>query len=555
MRHCKPDKRPAHSARLRFCLLGLSALVHGTAALAQTETDCTRIRHISFDVQDVYPESPDSSDNKNTWFESTLNFMHFRTREDVVRQELLFREGDCYEAYRIEESARNLRAFSIFADARIMQAPVIDENAIDLHIITRDRFTLRAEISASHNAGTTKNRISVGDKNLFGRNKSLHFSHTKVEDEDTNRVTYKDNRIWQHYAMFTQHEEARGGSQQQLSLSRPFRSLDDRHAYGGSYERNDQDYVYSLDESNELEIPRFRESQSLFFTRELGDREQSHRVGVALHHSRQNFLAESSVLPPELPKRLQKTGFDISTALTSRDGFKVLKGLDSLIYREDIELSESWLFGAGAQWREEPTDVSLQPRFSLGYQHTHFMQERWLSATSWRNDWRLRAGDMREYNSTAFYHLYYLPSEQQTWVTGLTWQYHYARDELSDPVTMGGDVGLRGYEASAFTGNKSLLMNLEHRLRLPSPWQEVAFGQALFLDAGYAWDHGKNVRGADLKVNVGWGLRVDIPSLFGNNIVRFDVAMATDTGEVLATMVLGQVFRYNEMSEGNLKEF
>ena len=215
MRHCKSDQRPCPSPRLTFWLLGLFALLHGAAALAQTETDCTRIRHITFDVQDVYPETDD-----NTWFESTLNFFHFRTREDVVRQELLFREGDCYEAYRIEECARNLRAFSIFADARILQAPVIDENVIDLHIITRDRFTLRAEISASHNAGTTKNRISVGDKNLFGRNKSLHFSHSKVEDEGTNRFTYKDNRIWQHYALFTQHEEARGGSQQQLEIGR-----------------------------------------------------------------------------------------------------------------------------------------------------------------------------------------------------------------------------------------------------------------------------------------------------------------------------------------------
>ena len=58
----------------------------------------------------------------------------------------------------------------------------------------------------------------------------------------------------------------------------------------------------------------------------------------------------------------------------------------------------------------------------------------------------------------------------------------------------------------------------------------------------------------DLKVNVGWGLRVDMPSLFGDKLLRFDLAVATDTGEVLASIVIGQIFRYNQLSETN-KDF
>ena len=54
---------------------------------------------------------------------------------------------------------------------------------------------------------------------------------------------------------------------------------------------------------------------------------------------------------------------------------------------------------------------------------------------------------------------------------------------------------------------------------------------------------------------MGWGLRFDIPSIFGENILRFDLAVATDTGDVLASIVLGQVFRYDELSENNQKDF
>lgn len=521
-----------------------------TTVHAGTEPGCLSIRQVTIETQDIYPESKDI-----TWFESTLNFLHYRTRENVVKQELLFKEGDCYAPQLVEETARNLRAFSIFADARIITFPVPGEQAIDLHVVTEDRFTFRTEISASHNAGTTKNRISFGDKNLFGQNKSLHYSRSAVEDETETRFTYKDNRFTQDYALFAQYEAAFDGAKNQLGLSRPFRQLEDRYSYGANYEHNDQNYVYSLDDGDEIEIPRLREGVGFSFAEELGNRIDSHRIGLSMRASQESFGADQSTLPIELPNRLEKIDIDFNTTLTHRDGFKVIKGLDSLIYREDIELSEAWLFGIGVQWRHEKPDISYHPKFSLGYQHTHFYSDRWLSSVRWINDWRIHAGKMREHNSTAFYHLYFLPSDQQAFVTGLAWQYHYARDELSEPLKMGGSVGLRGYEAGSFTGNKSLLLNLEHRYRFNSPWEGVGLGQALFLDSGFAWKHGKNVRGADLKVNAGWGLRIDIPSLFGKNIVRFDIAVATETGEVLATLVMGQVFRYNELSESSLKEF
>jgi outer membrane protein assembly factor BamA len=120
---------------------------------------------------------------------------------------------------------------------------------------------------------------------------------------------------------------------------------------------------------------------------------------------------------------------------------------------------------------------------------------------------------------------------------------------------MGGDVGFRGYETSSFTGNKSLLFNLEFRNRLPSKWSKVAIGQAFFADSGFAWKKGEDMRFQDLKFNVGWGLRFDIPSIFGKDILRFDLAVATDTGDILTSIVLGQVFRYNELTENTQKEF
>jgi len=118
---------------------------------------------------------------------------------------------------------------------------------------------------------------------------------------------------------------------------------------------------------------------------------------------------------------------------------------------------------------------------------------------------------------------------------------------------MGGDVGLRGYKAGSFTGNKSLLFNFELRHRFSFTWEKVAIGQAFFVDSGYAWKRDDDVQLDDLKFNVGWGLRFDIPSIFGKDILRFDIAVPVETGDVLISIISGPVFRYDKLTENTEK--
>ena len=45
------------------------------------------------------------------------NAIRFTTRTNVVRRELLFKQGEVYDSATVAESERNLRAFGIFRDA------------------------------------------------------------------------------------------------------------------------------------------------------------------------------------------------------------------------------------------------------------------------------------------------------------------------------------------------------------------------------------------------------------------------------------------------------
>jgi outer membrane protein assembly factor BamA len=513
------------------------------------ETDCLKIRNIIIKANDVFEDDDDPN-----FFESTLNFFHFTTRDSVIQKELLFQEGECLNQELVDETARNLRAFTIFSDARLTIVPTEESKSVDVIVMTKDRFTLRAEVGASHKSGTTKTRLSFGEKNIFGQNKSLHVSHTDEDGETLTRYVYSDNRFFHDYEFNALYISARDGGLESYSLNDPFRSLDDKSSYGISYQKNTQNFVVKLDDNEEVEIPQFHESESVFYAYELGDRKNSERLGFNLSRSQQDYFSEQVNNQADIPDRLEKVDFDVVSFLTDRHDFIVMQGLDSLTYLEDIELMNSLFFGIGLQWREDLKGSVYHPKYQIGYSHSKWNQKDVLSSTYFHHQGRFYAGQLLESETTAFYHCYYLPKPGHIWLGGITYQYRYGRDILNDSLSMGGDEGLRGYETNSFTGNKSLLFNFEFRHRLPSKWSKIALGQAFFVDSGYAWKKGEDIAFEDLKVNVGWGLRLDMPSIFGDKLLRFDLAVATETGEVLASIVVGQIFKYNELSETN-KDF
>lgn len=545
---------------MKFCLfLLLSAFLFPVRVMAEQpskeqkseeQLNCSRIRHIVIDVRDVFEDEDEPS-----YLESTLNYLHFTTRSKVVRDELLFKENDCLDRALIEETARNLRAFSIFSDASIQVTHIESSENVDIRVTTKDRFTLRAEVSASHKSGTTKTRLSLGDKNLLGLNKALHFSQSDEDGETLTRYVYSDNRFFHDYVFNATYSKARDGGLENYALSDPFRSLDDRVFYSVGYTKNTQDFVYTLDENEEIEIPQFYESESLSYQYEFGSRSYSKRFGFTLNSAQQDYFSEEVSAQARIPERLEKIDFDVIGSITDRNHFMVIEGLDSLIYKEDIELLKSFFFGLGVQWRQDISGVEYHPKYQLGIRQTRYNNENVLSSYYLSHSGRYYSGELLETNTTAFYHCYYIPQPGKLWLGGLSYQYRYGRDMLNDPLTMGGDVGLRGYKTASFTGNKSLLFNLEYRDRLPQIWSKVAIGQAFFLDSGFAWKKGENLKVSELKSNVGWGLRFDIPSIFGENILRFDLAVATDTGDILASIVLGQVFRYDQLSDNNQTDF
>jgi outer membrane translocation and assembly module TamA len=91
---------------------------------------------------------------------------------------------------------------------------------------------------------------------------------------------------------------------------------------------------------------------------------------------------------------------------------------------------------------------------------------------------------------------------------------------------LGGFTSLRGFKAGSFTGDNLATASLEIRVPFHSPMRIGQTGITLFGDAGAAYDHGTQLRNADVEYGVGAGWYLRVP------LVQFevDVAYGIDRG-------------------------
>ncbi|HKZ22113.1 MAG TPA: BamA/TamA family outer membrane protein, partial [candidate division Zixibacteria bacterium] len=109
-------------------------------------------------------------------------------------------------------------------------------------------------------------------------------------------------------------------------------------------------------------------------------------------------------------------------------------------------------------------------------------------------------------------------------------------------ITLGGDLGLRGYEINEFSGQKQILLNLEDRIFTPVKILTVALGAVVFFDAGYLWENESHINLKDLRTDVGVGLRLGFTKALAGRVARFDLAKALHEDRYFISLGVGQVF-------------
>lgn len=135
-----------------------------------------------------------------------FNWVHVKTRDFVVRQEMLVEQGRIWDEARVEESMRNLRELFILAVARAVPCRSRSPGKVVLLVVTKDLWSLRINMVFGQ-VGTVLQSFEAfpTEHNFLGRNKRLGL-HFRVRQLDWSEGTirndlllgqlYVDPRVW-----------------------------------------------------------------------------------------------------------------------------------------------------------------------------------------------------------------------------------------------------------------------------------------------------------------------------------------------------------------------
>jgi Surface antigen variable number repeat len=503
----------------RRMVLGLAAILVA-AGLAAGEP--LRIGTITIRSLDVF--SP--AEASRGWFYRAANSLHIETRPSVIRKFLLFREGDPYDPAKLAESERNLRQLGFIKLASVVPRPPHD-GLVDVDVVTQDAWTTEPGVSFGSKGGTTTYGFDLKEKDLLGTGRELSLNYDKGTERTTRSIQYKDPYIFGPY-WFGQLVYAinSDGREEKAQVERPFFSFTSPWSLNALFDnlrQNERIYQSGETFSKFQQDHRQILAQYGLALRSSDERAQRLTGGFELLEDRFEHLTTrpNDLIPDDRVFRYAFIEYQ-----DTRNDFMTLNYVNRDLRYEDFNLGRSIdlrlgvspaLFGAPRN--TGLAELSASQGWRLGPASFLLAQAGFST--------RFGGGLANEIvSANAFFVRKFDTKLLQTFVARL--QYSQGR-HLDRDVQFFADglTGLRAYRIHAFEGNKSLILNVEHRVFSGKEiLQIVAPGLAVFFDTGTAAPAGVPLRVKDFKSDAGVGLRFGIARAPSNNILRIDFAYA-----------------------------
>ncbi len=538
-----------HSRSLVRTAAGIIVLctISGSCALGGDEGHTYTVGRIAIDQRQVFDES-DSTFLQSVGefirpvgdFAQTVrriaNDVHILTREEVIRRELLFKEGDPYDQRLVDESARHLRRLGFIGDISITSDTLCD-NTIDVLVKAHDRWTITPSTSVEAGGGVSGFGIGVREENLLGMGQKAEVGYNRLSDRanpNGGEIGFTEPRLfgswWSTSAQYRIADELKQAS---LDIQRPFYADAAEWAAGGNasigrvrirqYQNGDvlrDDYLHEENEFAWLASSSDSDAKLQLAAGYYRMRASSDSMQLRPFDNVDLLIASVSILQREYYKgsyienfgRVEDVpvGYQVGLALGRNLHFSSLGSVDYFV-RAFGQGSLGFGGGLSGNYRSSITS------YFIG----NTPNEMTISATA-LHFWRL------------------LPDQTLLGRVTTTIGSHWAP---SSQVTLGSFSGLRGYRSNEFAGQRLLLVNLEHRMfSLMSLWF-FKLGAALFFDSGVVWNQGEGLGGQRFHSAAGVGLQVESGKSLGNGIFRIDVACNMDQKRIALVFSANQLFR------------
>ena len=456
-------------------------------------------------------------DEARGWFPRLVNWLHTRTREDVVRREVLLAPGLPFDSAGAEETARRLRGLGIFRRVQVDTAST--DSGLVVRVLTKDAWSSQLDFGFRSTGSRVLYSLEARETNLLGTGTTLEFQTRRDADWSSHLVRFSGARLLADRAgLDLEYRDRSDGHSDLVAFSAPFLTQSTPTEFAVAFEQA-RDTLRRY--RNGVPIPVQRAGRSVD--------EADARFMWAVHRGPRGFLriglrAQGLRLelgaapgPAGTAGRVMAQGGVLVGA--SRTHFLVLPGYRRLSREDDIDLSTTVLAG-----------LSYAPR-ALGYPSDGVIPD--LKASTGA---RLPGGFVRAVTEArGFYTSDRADSEVVT--VGVTaavrpasrqllvvhgeqgWLRH---PPLGDDFDLGLDRGPRGYGAHEFTGDRVVFGTVEWRwVIVPELARVIGIGLATFADYGGAWFAGDPRRTGG---SFGVGLRLDFTRSSEPSMVRIDLA-------------------------------
>lgn len=466
---------------------------------------------------------------KDRWLYRLANRWHVVTRDSVIRQQLLFEEGDRFSQRLLDESARSLRRNDYLFTATVEPLRYAD-GVVDVLVRTKDAWTFRPGVSLSRSGGKNKARASLAETNLLGTGARLRLAYTDDVDRQSTAFLFSDNNLGESWvSMSLELADTSDGSFAALDLVRPFYALDTRWSAGFQVvDDTREERLYELGE----EVAEYQQDSNYYSA--FGGWSTGLRDGWAwrwtagIVYDDQQF---SEVLEPTLQNVLpddRRLVYPFIGLEILEDDFEITSNRDQIGRPEDFYMGKRMsarLGYADDDFGSDRDSIVYSVEASRGFGRID-SQALFFSATAnGRIDDGAHANAIigfgaRYYNQVPDKRLFFMAFDGRLG--------HNL--DLDNPLELGGDNGLRGYPLRYQSADASVLFTIEERYFTDwYPFRLFRVGGAVFADIGRTW--GDNPVGSGsigwLK-DVGFGLRIGPTRSGGHEVIHLDITFPLD---------------------------
>jgi hemolysin activation/secretion protein len=488
---------------------------------AELEKRGARIGRVDVRVDDVFENTQSLSAPYRL-----ANGLHISTRDETVRQQLLFRSGEPFHRRVFDETARLLRDQRYLNEASITVVRYNEDNTVDVEVRVHDVWTLSPGISFGRKGGENNTRMKFEDLNFLGLGKQIAMARSSDVDRTTWRLTYVDPHLFgSWWTLSTAYSSMSDGTEQALALSRPFYALDSR--WSASVSGSDEDSAisrYSLGKRTE----RFNMQERQFefgggISSGLHDGWTVRYLGGFRYDDR-SFATRENELSADIPDD-RTVAYPWVGIEVLEDNYLSTRNLDQIGRTEDVYLGRSARLEAGfasTAFGSTRDAFILNGTLQAGTDLDH---ERYLiHSLGWHG--RLEDGSLANGVLDANSRIYLRQSERSVFFASVTASITSHLDPEKQ-LLLGGDNGLRGYPLRYQAGKTNALVTLEERFY--SSWQPLKLfnvGAAVFFDTGRAWGQDEYAAApAGWLSDVGVGLRLGSARSGLGNVLHIDLAM------------------------------